>query len=167
MKGGVTMGVFAEQFIKSDKSYDLVNFIKKGYIALAVLAGIFIKININVSGFFLLFAAMLFVTNRYIYFDFEYEYLDGRFNVSKIYNKSRRKLVINIGDDEILKIYKEKNNGTKIYKFYTTSAGNLPKYVVETNRGRKFSVALNGEMEKIFKMNYRSKFLSGGEINLL
>lgn len=146
------MEIFAEQFIPSDKSHKFSEVVKKFSIILMILSLCIFFLSPMIAISLILISVVLFLTSMCIYVDYEYEFFDGTLTITKIFNMSKRKLVLKINKDSIIKLYSTKSvkeNNVKVKKFYTNNIEGLEKYNFVLSNGKIVQLALNNEIEKL------------------
>ncbi|WP_252231180.1 hypothetical protein [Clostridium sp. ZBS15] len=146
------MEIFAEQFIPSDKSHKSSQVMKKISIVLFILSLFIFFLSLMIAVSLIVLSVVLFLSSMCIYVDYEYEFFDGTLTITKIFNMSKRKIVLKMDKSSIKNLYaleSKKDNNSKIKKFYTTNIEGLKKYNFELNNGEIVQLALNTEIEKL------------------
>ncbi|AOR24791.1 hypothetical protein [Clostridium taeniosporum] len=146
------MEIFAEQFIPSDRSQKSSQVVKKISLVLFILSLFIIFLSLLIAISLILLSVVLFLTSMCMYVDYEYEFFDGTLTITKIFNMSKRKVVLKMDKHSVTHLYlseSNKENNSRIKKFYTTNIEGLNKYNFELNNGKIVQLALNNEIEKL------------------
>lgn len=163
------MDKFYEQLLTTQKNiaYFILNILMYVFAVLIFLSLIFsiISFNFGYMIFSLVLLAMLFFT-RYLrdnqYKEFEYIFTNGNFQIDVIYNKKRRKTLI----DEDIKNFdifgKEnevniENISKKIYCVPYDNKGEKYVFVIKNDIRKAVYVAPNDEMLKMINIYYISR----------
>lgn len=152
------MEVFLEQFIPCDKNIKTLKNIKTMIISILIFGVlVFFMISPTIALLIQIIAVIFFGFTYFSFIDYEYELFNGNIDVSKIYAGSRRKVVKKINFEEVEFVYKSSNNIISNEALFNNNIKDLKIYTFELKSGKRVSLALNDELEKIIKIIYRGK----------
>lgn len=128
--------------------------------AVAILVGLFTAIPIFYFLSFLIAFGAYFLAIKY-YVEFEYYYMDGELSIAKVYNRARRKDILNLNEGSIKliapisSIEVQEFDGLKIIDCTANDSTNLPYVIVCEHKGnlKKVYIQMNEELFKELKRN--------------